>query len=69
MPSVILCVLGAFLVTTTAVPAGDEKANQTSRVSYVKVRVEVGMRGVLAASDKAVTVAARDRVYNLFSDA
>jgi hypothetical protein len=69
MRLVILCVLGAGLISTTAVPAGDEKAAQPSKESYVKVRVEVEVRGVLAATNKTVTVAARDRVYNLFSDA
>ena len=69
MRLVILCVLGAGLISTTTVPAGDQKAAQPSKESYVKVRVEVEVRGVLAAMDRTVTVAARDRVYNLFSDA
>ena len=69
MRSVILLVLGTGLIAATATPAGEEKAPQPSKESYVKVRVEIEVRGVLAASDKTVTVAARDRVYNLFSDA
>lgn len=69
MRSVILCVLVAGLITAPATPAGDEKAPQPSKDSYVKVRVEVEVRGVLTASDKAVTVAARHRVYSLFRDA
>ena len=69
MRSVILCVLGISLITANVVPAGDEKATLRSKESYVKVRVEVEVRGVLSATEKSVTVAARDRVYNLFSDA
>jgi hypothetical protein len=37
-----------------------------SKDSYVKVRVEVEIRGILVATDKGITVAAQDRVYNLF---
>jgi len=69
MRSAILWVLGVGLVTAAAVPAGDEKAAHPSKDGYVKVRVEVEVKGVLAATEKSVTVAARDRVYNLFSDA
>jgi hypothetical protein len=69
MRAVVLALLGAGLVTATTTTAGGEKVPEPSKESYVKVRVEVEVRGVLTASDKAVTVAARDRVYNLFRDA
>lgn len=69
MRSALLLSLGLNLVAATSTPAGDKKDAQPSKDSYVKVRVEVEMRGVLTASDKTVTVAVRDRVYNLFSDA
>jgi hypothetical protein len=69
MRSALLLSLGLTLVAVTTTPAGDKKDAQPSKESYVKVRVEVEVRGVLAASDKVVTVTARDRVYNLFSDA
>jgi hypothetical protein len=69
MRSALLLSLGLNLVAATSTPAGNKNDAQPSKDTYVKVRVEVEMRGVLNASDKTVTVAVRDRVYNLFSDA
>src|SRR5262245_35630595 len=69
MRSLMLFSVALCLLVSTASPAADDKAAQPSKDSYVKVRVEVEVRGVLTASDKAVTVAARDRLYNLFRDA
>jgi len=69
MRSAILLSLGLTLVVAAATPADDKKATPPSKDSYVKVRVEVEVRGVLTYTDKAVTVTARDRVYALYDDA
>lgn len=69
MRHVILCVLAAGLITATTPVVGEEKALPPSKESYVKVRVEVEMQGILTVTEKAITIAARDRVYNLFNDA
>ena len=65
----LLLTLGLTLVAATATRAADKKDAQPSKDSYVKVRVEVEIRGILRVTDKAVTVTARDRVFNLFNDA
>lgn len=69
MRSVILLSLGLNLVVAVASRAGDEKDAPLSKDSYVKVRVEVEVRGILRDTDKGVTVTARDQMYNLFNDA
>jgi len=69
MRSVILLSVGFCLAVAVVTIAGDEKALQPSKESYVKVRVEVEVRGVLRETDKGVTVTARDQMYNLFNDA
>ncbi len=61
--SVRLC-----LLATADTTAGDEKAPEPSKDGYVKVRVEMEVRGVLSYTDKAVTVTARNRVYALYND-
>jgi hypothetical protein len=69
MRSAILLSLGLTLVVATATPAGDKKDAPPSKDSYVKVRVEVEVRGILRDADKGLTVTARDQTYNLFNDA
>jgi hypothetical protein len=69
MRSAILLSLGLTLVVATATPAGDEKDALPSKDSYVKVRVEVEVRGILRDTDKGATITARDQLYNLFNDA
>jgi hypothetical protein len=69
MRSAILLALGLTLVVSTPTPAGKKKEAQPSKDSYVKVRVEVEVRGILQVTDKGATVTARDRLYNLFNDA
>jgi hypothetical protein len=48
--------------------AGDQKDAQPSKESYVKVRVEVEVRGILRVTEKGAAVIARDRLYHLFDD-
>ena len=69
MRSAILRSLGLTLIVATAAPAGDKKDAPPSKDSYVKVRVEVEVRGVLSHTDKATTVAARFPVFTLWDDA
>ena len=69
MRSAILLSLGLALVVATATPAGDKKDATPAKDSYVKVRVEVEVRGILWDTDKGLTVTARDQMYNLFNDA
>jgi hypothetical protein len=69
MRSVIHLSIGLCLIVAAAAIAGDENPIQPSKESYVKVRVEVEMRGLLRATDKGITVTARDQMYNLFNDA
>ena len=72
MRSAILLSVGVVLLAATSHRA-DEKAGKeapkggvkATKASYVKVRVEVEIRGTLAVTEKGVTVAAQDRVYNL----
>jgi hypothetical protein len=65
----VLPALGLALAITTRTPAGDKTDAPPSNDSYVKVRVEVEIRGILRDSDKGITVAALDRLYDLFNDA
>jgi len=69
MRSAILLSLWITLVVATATPAGDNKDAPPSKDSYVKVRVEVELRGILRDTDKGATVTARDQLYSLFNDA
>jgi hypothetical protein len=69
MRSAILPALGLALAITTGTPAGDKTDAPPSKDCYVKVRVEVEIRGILRDSDKGITVTARDRLYDLFNDA
>jgi hypothetical protein len=69
MRSAILISLGLTFFVANATPAGDKKDAAPSKDSYVKVRVEVEVRGILRNTDKGATVTARDRLYNLFNDA
>jgi hypothetical protein len=79
MRSAILLSLGLALVVATANQADDktpkepkeapEQAPQPSKDSYVKVRVEVEVRGVLSHKDRATTVTARYPVFELWNDA
>lgn len=69
MQSAILLSLGLALAAPGVTPADDKKDAPPSKDSYVKVRVEVELRGVLWDTDKGATVTARDRLYNLFNDA
>jgi hypothetical protein len=69
MRSALLLSLASILAAVTAIPAGDEKDAQPSKNSYVKVRVEVEIRGILRVTDKGTTVMARDQMFNLFNDA
>src|SRR5579885_1746652 len=68
MRSALLLSVGLTLVIATAIIAGDEKGAQPSKGSYVKVRVEVEIRGILRVTDKGTTVTARDRLYDRFND-
>jgi hypothetical protein len=43
-----------------------KEAAKPSKDSYVKIRVEVEIRGLLVENDKGITVTALDRVYDLF---
>jgi hypothetical protein len=69
MRSAILFSIGLSLIVVTATSSADKKASQPSKDSYVKVRVEVEVRGILRDTDKGATVTARDQMYNLFIDA
>jgi hypothetical protein len=69
MRSALLLSCGLTLVSMTATLAGDAKEVPPSKDSYVKVRVEVEVRGILRHTDQGGTVTARNRVYNLFNDA
>jgi hypothetical protein len=69
MRTAILLSLGLTLLVATATPAGDERDTQPSKDSYVKVRVEVEVRGILRVTDMGATVTARDRMYDRFNDA
>ena len=64
----LLLSLGVALVVATGT-VGDEKDLQPSSDSYVKVRVEVEMRGVLQVTEEVATISARDRLYNRYNDA
>lgn len=81
MRTALLCSLVVALLTTTANLAGDKTAKEPPKEaakepvkeaakppkdSYVKVRVEIEVRGTLDVTDKGVTVAAYDRTYSLF---
>ena len=52
-----------------ATKAGNEKAPQPAKDSYVKVRVEVEVRGTLNHTDKATTVSARTQAFDVFDEA
>jgi hypothetical protein len=67
MRCAILLTLGLLLIPDP-IPAGGQK-DQPSKDSYVKVRVEVEVRGILQNTDKGATVTARDQLYDLFNDA
>jgi hypothetical protein len=76
MRSAILLSLGLALVVATANQADDKtpkeapkQTPQPSKDSYVKVRVEVEVRGVLSHTDKATTVTARYPVFELWDNA
>ena len=76
MRSAILLSLGVALLVATTSLADDKtskeapkEASKPSKDSYVKVRVEVEVRGILRDTDKGATVTARDQLYNLFNDA
>ena len=76
MRSSILLSLGVALLVATAnladdkMPKGDPKEpSKPSKDSYVKVRVDVEVRGVLNHTDKATTVTARYPVFELWNDA
>ncbi len=69
MRSAILFSVGLSLAVAAVTIARDEQALQPSKESYVKVRVEVEVRGFLRETDKEITVIARDQTYNLFNDA
>jgi len=71
-PTMLLSLVVAILVATAnhaddktpkEAPKGPSKP---SKDSYVKVRVEVEIRGILVENDKGITATAQDRVYNLF---
>jgi hypothetical protein len=66
MRSAIIISLGVVLLVATANPADDKtpkevptEAPKPSKDSYVKIRVEVEVRGTLHHTDKATTVTAR----------
>lgn len=61
--------LGLILAAVAPLAADEKKDVLPSKESYVKVRVEVEIRGVLRETDKGVTVVAHDRVYKLYNDA
>jgi hypothetical protein len=72
MRSSILLSLGVALLVATANLADDKtpkeapkEPSKPSKDSYVKVRVEVEVRGVLSHADKATTVTARYTVFEL----
>ncbi|MCI0360034.1 MAG: hypothetical protein L0211_16275 [Planctomycetaceae bacterium] len=65
----MLLALGLALGVPAATPADDKKDAPLSKDSYVKVRVEVELRGILRDTDKGATVTTRDQLYNLFNDA
>jgi hypothetical protein len=76
MRSALLLSLGLALLVATANHADDKtskedpkQAPQQSKDSYVKVRVEVEVRGVLSHTEKATTVTARYPVFELWNDA
>ena len=69
MRSALLLSLGLSLVAVTATPAGEKKDPPPSKDSYVKVRVEIEIRGILQVTDKSATVTARYQIFNLFNDA
>jgi hypothetical protein len=72
MRSAILVSLGVALLVATANLADDKTpkdAPKPSKDSYVKVRVEVEVRGVLSHTDKTTTVTARYPVFELWNDA
>ena len=76
MRSAILPALGIALLVPTLNVADDKapkevprEAPKPSKNSYVKVRVELEVRGVLSYTDKATTVAARYPVFELWNDA
>jgi hypothetical protein len=76
MRSAILLSLGVALLVTTSNLADDQlpkevpkEAPRPSKDSYVKVRVEVELRGVLSHTDKATTVTARYPVFELWNNA
>jgi len=76
MRSAILLSLGVALLAATANRADDKtpkeapkEPSKPSKDSYVKVRVEVEVRGVLSRTDKATTVTARYPVFELWNDA
>jgi hypothetical protein len=69
MRPLILTVLALTLASAAVSSAGDKNDTPPSKDSYVKVRVEVEVRGILRDSDKGVMVTARDRLYNRFNDA
>src|SRR3954469_23174929 len=72
MRSAILLSLGVALLAATANLADDKtpkEPSKPSKDSYVKVRVEVEVRGVLSHTDKATTVTARYPVFELWNNA
>ena len=76
MRSWILFSLGIALLVATTNLADDKtpkvapkEPSKPSKDSYVKVRVEVEVRGVLSHTDKATTVTARYPVFELWNDA
>ena len=76
MRASILLSLSVALLVATANRADDktpkeapEEPFKPSKNSYVKVRVEVELRGVLSHTDKATTVTARYPVFELWNDA
>ena len=76
MRYVLLLLVGVCLIAATVTTAGEGKSPpsakeppQPSKDSYVKVRVEVEVRGVLSHTDKATTVTARFPVFALWDDA
>ena len=68
MRSALFLSLGLTLVAATATPAGDKKDAPPPKDSYVKVRVEVEIRGTLRVTDKGVAIASRNRLYDRFDD-
>ena len=65
----VLFVIGITLGLASATTGGDAKAPEPPKESYVKVRVEVEVRGVLGQASWDITVSSRFRVYELFNDA